>query len=324
VEQVAHRSDGLTVKAVVVRPNDARAHPVVLFAHGGFSGLGFTNWNAPAGACSMCDLLKALASAGYAVAASSYRGEDGSGGSVEVCQGEVDDVANLACAVAQQPWADGRFAAYGVSHGACVALRLAERDPNLRAAIAFVPPMDWGTLYDGWQQQLARGSPLCLADTARGTNATSCAAAYVHLSSEIRGALGGTPATQPAAYAARSPVGSLPLRAPAILFHGTQDYVVDLGQACTARRALAGRAEPFQAWYLDRRGRPVADPGSPPVCGGGFESSPPPIGGSTWPAGTLQFLLEGEDHDVLASPLGTAGHQARAAAYQFLMAKMPP
>jgi alpha/beta superfamily hydrolase len=324
VEQITSSSGALSVRGVIVRPADARVHPVILFAHGGFTGMGTPDWNAPAGSCPVCDILKALASAGYAVAASSYRGEDGSGGSVEVCQGEVDDVANLACAVAHEPWADGRFAAYGVSHGAGIVLRLAERDPTLRAAIAFVPPADWATLYDDWQQQVAQGTPLCLADTPRARDAAACLANYDRLSSAVRVPIGGTPASLPAAYAARSPVKNLPMLAPTLIFNGTLDFIVDLSQACAMRRALAGRTEPFKAWYLDKTGQPVVNPGSPPVCGGAFEASAPPIGTGTWPAGTLQFVLEGEDHDVLASPLGTAGHQARTAAYQFLLARMPP
>jgi dipeptidyl aminopeptidase/acylaminoacyl peptidase len=325
-EQVSYRSGAYQVNGIVCRPNDARRHATVLFQHGGFGGLGELDWTLDAGGCAFCDSCIASAKSGYVFAASSYRGEDESEGPIEVCAGEVDDVANLQCAIAGTPWSDGRFAAMGASHGGCITLRLAARDATLAGAIASVAPGDLGVMYDWWQTEAAAGYPTCLADTTRGYTTDACAGLYFGLGSVIVSAVGGTPTQVPAAYAARSPVHTAPLIVPTFLLYGTADAIVEQEQACLVRATLHTGRLPFTAWYLDAMGNPVVNPGTTPACGGGFTAGTPPTRDSVaaWPPATYFFLLEGEDHGVLGSPLGTPGIYANAAALTFLAARLPP
>jgi dienelactone hydrolase len=110
-------------------PSD-QAAPVVLFNHGGISGV---NDNSKKRGRELC--LK-----GYAVFASSYRGEDGSQGEIEVALGEVDDVLALHEWIKTQADAlhvdSNRTALVGFSHGALVGLQAAKRAPrNFRAMV---------------------------------------------------------------------------------------------------------------------------------------------------------------------------------------------
>ena len=113
IERVSYSSSGLRIWGEVCRPAQAGPHRVLVFTHGGFSGItdafGIT-WEG--GTC------EALAESGWVVLASSYRGEDGSDGKIEVCLGEVDDVLEMTRIGLDQPYADpSRVAVLGGSHG---------------------------------------------------------------------------------------------------------------------------------------------------------------------------------------------------------------
>ncbi|HEX4419121.1 MAG TPA: CocE/NonD family hydrolase [Kofleriaceae bacterium] len=95
-EGVAYFPGSLIVVGQICRPAAAGRYPIILFNHGGFDGLG-AEWDGA---------LCAAAGNGYVIAMSSYRGEDGSQGSVEICDGEVDDSLQLLALVDAQPYAD--------------------------------------------------------------------------------------------------------------------------------------------------------------------------------------------------------------------------
>ncbi len=109
----------------------AHAAPVVLFNHGGISGI---NQNSKNRAREVC--LR-----GFAVFASSYRGEDGSQGEIEVALGEVDDILALYALIQTQAKAlhvdAGRTALLGFSHGALISLQAAKRSPRSFRAMVF-------------------------------------------------------------------------------------------------------------------------------------------------------------------------------------------
>ena len=146
VERVSYRVGGLLVWGQICRPTADGAWPVLIFDHGGFDGLG-AEWDG-----SLC----AGAQNGLVIAASSYRGEDGSDGSVEVCLGEVDDVLTLASIVRRKPYADGaRLAVLGGSHGGCITLRAIERGFDAVAAADLFGVTDWAGAYAYWQAEKA-------------------------------------------------------------------------------------------------------------------------------------------------------------------------
>lgn len=109
------------------------ARPLILFNHGGVSGVGL---NSERRMLELCRL-------GYSVAASSYRGEEGSDGEIEVALGEVDDVLALLTHLKSAPLIDppildfGRVALLGFSHGALISLQAAKRQPQAFKALVF-------------------------------------------------------------------------------------------------------------------------------------------------------------------------------------------
>jgi dipeptidyl aminopeptidase/acylaminoacyl peptidase len=77
-----------------------------------------------------------LAKAGFAVFAPSYRGEDGSQGTIEVAKGEVNDVLNGLEVFKQDGRLDpSRVAMMGTSHGALIGLLAVSRSDQFRALV---------------------------------------------------------------------------------------------------------------------------------------------------------------------------------------------
>ncbi len=258
VEKVSYLSGGLKIWGEICRPDDASQHSVLLWNHGGFDGL----FDGDRQAC------KLLAQTGFVVAASYYRGEGGSQGSPEACKGEVDDVAAMLAILKQQSYANpSKIAAVGASHGGCVTLSLAIRQPEIKAAVDLAGPSDWAALYNWMADQVAKGEPFCAQ-----TGQTGCAALHQQLLGEFVAAFGGTPAQVPQAYSERSPVNRLAdLRVPTLIVHGTDDAVVNLEQTCLLRAGLQQLGRAPGAWFIDRS---LHERSSGTACSGGFRSTP--------------------------------------------------
>jgi dienelactone hydrolase len=259
VEKVAYRSGTLKIWAEIFRPDGPVNRTLLLWNHGGFGGL-------LDGDRSFC---RALAKLGFVVAASYYRGEGGSEGSVEACKGEVDDVQALLAILKTHDYVDPtRVGTLGASHGGCVALSVAIREPSIRVAVDMAGPSDWAALHGWMADQLARGEPFC-AQIGR----TDCAALHRDLLRQIEAGFGGTPAQVPQAYADRSPVQRIrDLNVPTLWIHGADDVVVNVDQTCRKRSALADAGRAPGAWFVDRSLPLVSSGGS--VCGGGFQQTP--------------------------------------------------
>jgi dipeptidyl aminopeptidase/acylaminoacyl peptidase len=119
-------SDGLRVKARVFWPAGKGPFPGIVFGHGGVDGL----------SDSSIRRCRELAKAGFAVFAPSYRGEDGSQGTIEVAKGEVNDVLNGLEVFKLDPRLDAnRVAMMGTSHGALIGLLAVSRSDQFRALI---------------------------------------------------------------------------------------------------------------------------------------------------------------------------------------------
>jgi dipeptidyl aminopeptidase/acylaminoacyl peptidase len=119
-------SDGLRVKARAFWPAGKGPFPGVVFGHGGVDGL----------SDSSIRRCRELAKAGFAVFAPSYRGEDGSQGTIEVAKGEVNDVLNGLEVFKQDPKLDpAQVAMMGTSHGALIGLLAVSRSDQFKALV---------------------------------------------------------------------------------------------------------------------------------------------------------------------------------------------
>jgi dipeptidyl aminopeptidase/acylaminoacyl peptidase len=119
-------SDGLHVKARAFWPAGKGPFPGVVFGHGGVDGL----------SDSSIRRCRELAKAGFAVFAPSYRGEDGSQGTIEVAKGEVNDVLNGLEVFKQDPKLDpAQVAMMGTSHGALIGLLAVSRSDQFKALV---------------------------------------------------------------------------------------------------------------------------------------------------------------------------------------------
>ncbi|MET0286757.1 MAG: prolyl oligopeptidase family serine peptidase [Polyangiales bacterium] len=264
IEKVGYRSQGLLVLGQLCRPKRAGPHPVHIMNHGGFSGL--SSWNG--GNCADA------ARNGWVAAESSYRGEDGSEGAVEVCLGEVDDVLQLLAIVRAQPYAAAeRVLMSGTSHGGCITLRALQRGAPVQLAVDIFGPTDWASAHAGWKQALAQGAPQ--------------RASYEALVSALEQATGGSPEQVPEAYAVRSPLGQeLRHEAPLLIVQGTADAFVPTAQAC----ALAD--DSFVRLHVTVFGTVAAS--APAGCEGSWLPGPRP---TTWPGSRYLVVYDDVGHN---------------------------
>ncbi len=125
-QAIWYASDGLRIKARAFWPAGKGPFPGIVFGHGGVDGL----------SDSSIRRCRELTKAGFAVFAPSYRGEDGSQGTVEVAKGEVNDILNGLEVFRQDSRLDSdRVAMMGTSHGALIGLLAVSRSDQFRALV---------------------------------------------------------------------------------------------------------------------------------------------------------------------------------------------
>jgi dienelactone hydrolase len=161
-------SDGLTIPAYLARPDDGKAYPGVVWAHGGF----FNDVDP--------SVVETIASAGYVALGVAYRGSSGHGSELEftidVAGKEVDDLAAGARFLQARPDVIGdRLAVAGGSHGGALALTSIYRFPGLFSAAAdFYGVTDWGCIF--------LRQPLSLVQYSFGGNPVRAPAEYLERS----------------------------------------------------------------------------------------------------------------------------------------------
>lgn len=115
------------------KPIDNKKHPAVLWAHGGFGGIGSWLWDkndeqAPS----------AFQKAGFVVMTPSWRGENDNPGRFELFYGEVLDAVAAIEYLAKVPYVDpDRIYMVGHSTGGTITLLTAQVTAKLRAAFSF-------------------------------------------------------------------------------------------------------------------------------------------------------------------------------------------
>jgi esterase/lipase len=294
-EKVSYRSSNLKIFGQVCHPNRPGKFPILIWNHGGFDGLNAADEQ----------FCQAFAGLGYTFLMSSYRGEDGSEGSVEVCQGEVDDVLKMLELGRQLPFANpDKVAIMGGSHGGCISLRAVQKGAPAQALIEFYGPSNWIAEYQQVQQLL---------------NSSDATKKYVGqiLNSVAIKALGGTPTTVAQQYLARSPdqdVSSLSNWLGSILMlHGVDDWFVLPSQSCNLAQAIGG----FTSFHLNAAN--ISGTAAPTDCeNAGLTWSANAVPRGNWQGKRYLMVYEQMGHGY-----GNQYNQALYDAFDFISAKVP-
>lgn len=294
-EKVSYRSSNLKIFGQVCHPNRAGIFPVLIWNHGGFDGL-------KDGDEKFCE---AFAGFGYTFLMSSYRGEDGSEGTVEVCEGEVDDVLKMLEFGRTMSFANpDKVVVVGGSHGGCISLRAIQKGAPAQALVEFYAPTDWIAAYQQVQQLLS------------SSDATK---KYVGqaLDSVVTKALGGIPAIVPQQYLERSAiqdVSSLGNWAGSILvLHGVQDWLVLPSQSCDLVKAVGG----FTNFHLNAANT------SSDVAPLGCENAGLNWSANAVPKGNWQSKRYFMVYDEMGHGDGNQYNQALTDTLDFIFAKVP-
>lgn len=267
---LTYASGSLVIHARECRPNDGVAHPLAIYNHGGFLGLA---------ADPEASLCEQTAQFGYVWLGSSYRGEDGSTGSVEVCLGEVDDVLAMLAIARTQPYVNAdKVVMYGGSHGGCITLRALQRGAPIVAAADLFGPTDWTALDNFWHARIDANDPL--------------KSTYQQLSQVLEQAAGGTPAAVPTAYDARSPlhfIADVPAALPIFVAQGAADTIVPDLQSCNLAAPLA-----TASYHDDGAGHELAT--APAGCDAlAVIPTPRP---TSWPGARYLVVYDGLGHET--------------------------
>lgn len=162
-------SGNLQIYGLLCTPTSPGPHPVAILNHGlpplsstgTETGIGFNEWTG----------CTEMAGNGWLTAITTYRGEvidlsqvqnsplpnwsATSGGFVQLCLGEVDDVLNLLLEIKAMPDANAsQVLMWGHSHGSCITERAIERGAAVKIAVSLDGPTD----FSKWQPTQNLGS----------------------------------------------------------------------------------------------------------------------------------------------------------------------
>ncbi len=131
VEKITYLSDGLKVKGYIAYPKkESEKYPCIIWNRGGLGELGvIDSFNAQG-------IFGLIASWGYVVFASQYRGNDGSDGREEFGGNDLNDVLNLMPLAEEIPGADAsRWGVEGWSRGGLMTYLLLMKTDIFKAAV---------------------------------------------------------------------------------------------------------------------------------------------------------------------------------------------
>lgn len=131
VEKITYDSDGLKVKGYTARPkDDSKKYPCIIWCRGGIGNAGaIDSFNARG-------IFGQLASWGYVVIASQYRGNDGGEGKDEFGGSDIKDVINLKSIAEEIHCADtSNWGIEGWSRGGMMTYLTLTKDQNFNCAI---------------------------------------------------------------------------------------------------------------------------------------------------------------------------------------------
>ncbi|MGA7832006.1 MAG: alpha/beta fold hydrolase [Terracidiphilus sp.] len=123
--------DGLLAAYITPDPHDGKRHPAVLWAHGGYGGIGSFLWEKQSPLNDQS--ARAFREAGIVMMAPSWRGENDNPGRFEMFYGEVDDLLAARDYLAKLPYVDpDRIYLAGHSTGGTMVLLAAEKGGGFR------------------------------------------------------------------------------------------------------------------------------------------------------------------------------------------------
>lgn len=129
LSQIAYRSDGLMITGWMAQPRGSGRYPCLIYNRGGTSDAALTFDEASR-------MLARIASWGYVVIASQYRGAAASEGADEFGGADVNDVLNLIPLLERQPEADtDRIGMWGWSRGGLMTYRALSQTKRIAAAV---------------------------------------------------------------------------------------------------------------------------------------------------------------------------------------------
>ncbi len=132
VEKITYISDGLKIKGYLAYPNDndGRKFPCIIWNRGGYENKGAIDKFSARG------MFGLIASWGYVVFASQYRGNAGSEGKEELGGNDVNDVLNLIPLADELPFADKtKWGIEGWSRGGMMTYLALLKNPNYKCAV---------------------------------------------------------------------------------------------------------------------------------------------------------------------------------------------
>ena len=128
IQSMVYESDGLMVTGFVVKPKAKGNYPCIIYNRGGNRDMGSLLVYTAA------IYMGKIASAGFVVIASNYRGNSNSEGKEEFGGADVNDVLNLIPALSQIEGADtSRIGMFGVSRGGMMSYIAAKKSSKIKA-----------------------------------------------------------------------------------------------------------------------------------------------------------------------------------------------
>lgn len=178
LERTTYRSPAGELGAYITpRPAAGGRRPALVWAHGGFGGIGDWLWK---GATPSNDqTAAAFREAGLVVMYPSWRGENDNPGQFELYYGEVDDLLAAVDHVATLPWVDpARVYLAGHSSGGALVMLAAAASDRFRAAFAFGPDLGFDEAPAGLRAMRLMGRIAVPFDVERVGEARLRSAAY--------------------------------------------------------------------------------------------------------------------------------------------------
>ena len=216
VEAITYLSDGLRINGYMALPKGAGPFPCVILNRGGNHTLNVLD------DVSAVDWLGRVASWGYVVVASQYRGAGGSQGHDDYGGGDVDDVLSLIPALESLPSADvRRIGMWGTSRGGMMTYLALTRTDRVKAAVIVSGMSD---LFESSQSR-------------------------PEMEANFKEFMPDYPADRSAALNRRSAIrwiDKLPPTVPLLIVHGTADWRVSPSQAFDMARALYEARRPMR------------------------------------------------------------------------------
>jgi len=224
MQTLFYESDGLKVKGYMAYPKDTgRTYPVIIYNRGGNREFGSLN------EYKMTNILAKIASWGYVVIGSQYRGNDGGDGIEEFGGADVMDVIHLMDMAANLPFADSdRIGMYGWSRGGMMTYLALMQTNKIKAAVV------GGAVTD-----------LKIVDESREGEMGE------HVYSQL---IPGYEHNKDSVMNIRSAVfhtGKLPKKTPILLMHGTADWRVIPEESLHMALSLQKEKVPYRLVMLE-------------------------------------------------------------------------